>query len=631
MRRLNDLSLGIKLTLLLLLVLSLLLFSTVALLSVNTENLTTEVGSEQIAAEVNIIQSRLAEVKDEISLDINFLISDITFFQAVGRRDPASVSDIISRTNLVSGIYDVNIVDGDGNSLVRVGDERSDTAANATIEQALDGNRITTILITTPDSNADGAAVEVSIAEAAPIVSVTGNRLGAIQIHRQIDPEFLSFLTFDRARIYLNLIYDGRIIVQNTSDNPIPRNINLDSEAITSAGVGQTSFVDGLLTINTLPYAAAYIPLTFDEVATQAADPATDDAANAVVSPATMMILVELSELDSFQNTTLVNTIIVFIGLAILTVGLIYIIFYQIALKPIDRLRAITLTMTGGQYDQRIPVTTQDELGQLGLTFNTMAEAVQQREVSLQAARETAERSDHVKSAFLASMSHELRTPLNAVINFTKFVAKGSMGPVNEEQVETLNEVIDSARHLLNLINDVLDMSKIEAGSLTLFVEENINIVPLVESAVKTGKSLAKEKPIEFQVEIADDIPLIRGDRQRILQILLNITSNACKFTDKGYIRLDLSKNGKEEIVLGISDTGPGIAPEDLPAVFEAFKQTETGLRQAGGTGLGMPITKSLVEAHGGRIWIESTVGAGATFFVVLPIKSDSLETSLIM
>ncbi len=253
---------------------------------------------------------------------------------------------------------------------------------------------------------------------------------------------------------------------------------------------------------------------------------------------------------------------------------------------------------------------------------------LQQQVIETREARERAEQSDKVKSAFLASMSHELRTPLNAIINFTRYVAKGSMGPVNEQQSETLGEVVDSARQLLNLINDVLDMSKIEAGSLNLFVEDNVNIRSILDHLLSTGKILLVEKEVELQAEMPDDLPLIRGDRQRILQILLNILSNACKFTETGTINVSVVHVG-DEVIFSIRDTGPGIAAEDQAAVFQAFKQTVSGLRQGGGTGLGMPISKSLAEAHGGRLWLESELSKGSCFYVALPVKSAALAPSI--
>jgi signal transduction histidine kinase len=265
--------------------------------------------------------------------------------------------------------------------------------------------------------------------------------------------------------------------------------------------------------------------------------------------------------------------------------------------------------------------------------INTLAEQIavavcnSQLFAELGVALQQAERANAVKSSFLASMSHELRTPLNAVINFTKFVVKGVMGPINERQQQTLNTVISSAQHLLSLINDVLDMSKIESGALNLFVEDNVDLNEILKDATTTAQSLLDEKPVELRLEVRDELPLMVGDRQRLLQIMLNIVSNACKFTENGSITIRaFQENGHVE--LAVADTGPGIPIEDQPAVFEPFKQTETGLRQGGGTGLGMPISKSLVEAHGGSIRLESTPGQGTTFYVTLPVKSDKLTPS---
>ena len=244
-------------------------------------------------------------------------------------------------------------------------------------------------------------------------------------------------------------------------------------------------------------------------------------------------------------------------------------------------------------------------------------------------ARAKAERSDRVKSAFLASMSHELRTPLNSVINFTHFVIDGDAGEVNDKQIDLLQEVVHSAQHLLDLINDVLDISKIEAGSLNLFVEEDIDVCSILNSVTSMARSLLVDKPIDLQLEIDEDLPHIRGDQQRIFQILLNIMSNACKFTEEGHIIVSAYSAG-DKIVMSLQDSGPGIAFEDHTKIFEPFKQAKAGMRQgSGGTGLGLPIAKSLVEAHGGRLWLQSEPGKGATFYVSLPIKSEKLESLL--
>jgi signal transduction histidine kinase len=239
------------------------------------------------------------------------------------------------------------------------------------------------------------------------------------------------------------------------------------------------------------------------------------------------------------------------------------------------------------------------------------------------ASRQRAEESDRVKSAFLASMSHELRTPLNAIINFAKFMRRQVPGPLNEEQGQLITNIVDSGQHLLNLINDVLDMSKIESGALKLYIEPNLDLRDIVSNAVNYVQPIIAEKPVTLERTLPDALPAVSRDRRRLLQVFINIMSNACKFTEAGKVNVGAQvKNNR--VVISITDTGPGIAREDAEYVFTAFKQTDTGLRQGGGTGLGMPISKRLIEAHQGRIWFESEVGHGTTFFVELPLEAAS-------
>jgi signal transduction histidine kinase len=246
--------------------------------------------------------------------------------------------------------------------------------------------------------------------------------------------------------------------------------------------------------------------------------------------------------------------------------------------------------------------------------------------VSLEAAREQAERANRVKSMFLASVSHELRTPLNAIINLTKFVGLGMYGAVNDEQTDILGKVEARSKHLLKLINDVLDISKIESGSLELFVESGVRIDEIVGSAVDTAQSLLPGKPVKIVCEIEPDLPTLTGDGQRIQQIILNLLSNACKFTEEGQIQVRAYvENG--EIIISITDSGPGIAPDNHALIFEAFRQTKEGLRKGEGTGLGLPISRRLAEAHGGRVWVKSALGKGATFYVALPLETSLVPT----
>ena len=271
-----------------------------------------------------------------------------------------------------------------------------------------------------------------------------------------------------------------------------------------------------------------------------------------------------------------------------------------------------------------------DELRVLQTLAEQIAIAIRNAELYAQAqdARAEAERSNNVKSQFLAAMSHELRTPLNAIINFAKFVGKGYMGPVNEQQTDALNKVMSSANHLLNLINDVLDISKIESGALQLFVEDDVDLREELEAVRAAGQALLEEKPVELRLELPENLPLLTGDKQRIRQVMLNLVSNACKFTDKGHIIIKVQPQ-EDSVVLSVEDTGAGIAPGQYDRIFEVFRQTEVGLKHGQGTGLGLPISRRLAEAHGGRLWIASNLNKGSTFYVELPIRPPHLNVTV--
>ncbi|MCC6569497.1 MAG: hypothetical protein IT315_09685 [Anaerolineales bacterium] len=244
----------------------------------------------------------------------------------------------------------------------------------------------------------------------------------------------------------------------------------------------------------------------------------------------------------------------------------------------------------------------------------------------LEIAAQELKRTDLMKSRFLASMSHELRTPLNAIINFTQLISMGVAGPVTDEQTTMLNASLSSSRHLLQLINDVLDISKIQAGKLSLFSEADVNLNNEINAAVDMVQPLlqkqnaALEQPIRFIQDVDRDLPLTACDRRRFRQVLLNLLSNAVKFTEQGSITLSAKK--KEDVVMfAVMDTGPGIPLEMQAHIFEPFVQATSDIRHSQGTGLGLPISRSLVEAHGGELWVESNLGEGTTFFFTLPIR----------
>jgi len=235
---------------------------------------------------------------------------------------------------------------------------------------------------------------------------------------------------------------------------------------------------------------------------------------------------------------------------------------------------------------------------------------------------------DRVKSQFLANMSHELRTPLNSVIGFSRVILKGIDGPINETQAQDITAIYNSGMHLLNMINEILDMSKIEAGKMELQLVE-MNIADVITKAVETSSGLVKDKPLQLLTRIEPELPVIKCDEVRIEQVLANLISNAVKFTDKGTItigaELKTNNRNREEIMVTVADTGIGIAPDDQPKLFQQFSQVDDSpTRRTGGTGLGLSISRSLIELHGGTIGLlRSELGKGSTFYFTLPTSSE--------
>jgi signal transduction histidine kinase len=224
------------------------------------------------------------------------------------------------------------------------------------------------------------------------------------------------------------------------------------------------------------------------------------------------------------------------------------------------------------------------------------------------------------KSEFLANMSHELRTPLNAIIGFSEVLAERMFGDVNDKQAEYLQDILESGRHLLSLINDILDLSKIEAGHMEL-EPADFDLPSAIDNALTLVRERATRRGITLGCTIDEQLGLIRGDERKVKQILLNLLSNALKFTPEGG-RIDVGGRLDGEMAeVSVTDTGIGIAPTDQEAVFEEFRQVGAAERKAEGTGLGLALSRKFVELHGGRIWVQSEVGHGSTFTFTLPLN----------
>lgn len=237
---------------------------------------------------------------------------------------------------------------------------------------------------------------------------------------------------------------------------------------------------------------------------------------------------------------------------------------------------------------------------------------------------------DQLKSQFLANMSHELRTPLNSIIGFSRVILKGIDGPITEMQQQDLTAIYNSGQHLLGLINDILDLARIEAGKMELNFEE-VHLSEMVHSVFSTAKGLVKEKPIKLVEQVPVDMPTVRGDTMRVRQVLLNLISNASKFTDEGSITVETSvqraPDGRLEALVNVTDTGPGISQEGQEKLFKAFSQVDgSATRKSGGSGLGLSICANLVQLHGGRIGVTSREGVGSTFWFTIPLFKQPVE-----
>ncbi len=283
---------------------------------------------------------------------------------------------------------------------------------------------------------------------------------------------------------------------------------------------------------------------------------------------------------------------------------------------PIQRIGGRLAAIASGDFSGRVDVANRDELGTLATNVNRMNDELRRVYRELESA------SRH-KSEFLANMSHELRTPLNAIIGFSQVLRERMFGEINEKQREYLEDILSSGNHLLSLINDVLDLSKVEAGQIELEINR-FSLREALERGLVMVRERATKDGVQLVLELDPAAEVVEGDERRIRQVIFNLLSNAVKFTPPGG-RVELkSARHDGEVRVSVRDTGPGIAAEDQERIFEEFQQTEAGAGQREGTGLGLALSKRLVELHGGRIWVDSEPGEGSAFVFTLPSRAAS-------
>ncbi len=334
-----------------------------------------------------------------------------------------------------------------------------------------------------------------------------------------------------------------------------------------------------------------------------------------------------LGNLSEVAETTSSNSRTIFFATGALAL-VIMLWFMRYLRRHLGELNVGARIIGGGDLSHRIALQSRDELGELSQAFNSMAESLLQTRNKVEEARETAVRANQTKSAFLASMSHELRTPMNAIIGYTEMLIEDAEADGHKGYRDDLSKIHSAAAHLLSLINDVLDLSKIEAGKMVLYLER-FDVATLVRDVQTTVDPLAANNANTLSVELADDLGDMRADKTKVRQTLFNLLSNSLKFTKEGEVALTGRREdvaGAEWIVFEVTDTGIGMTAEQVAAVFDEFTQADASTSaEYGGTGLGLPISRKVCRMMGGDVTLASELGAGTTFTVRLPVQVQEL------
>ena len=341
-------------------------------------------------------------------------------------------------------------------------------------------------------------------------------------------------------------------------------------------------------------------------------------------------------------NTTTAALIFGLVGFFVLAGPALLFSMDRTIIKPLGEFTSTVQKMSSKNLSTRVKVVRNDEIGKLATSFNQMADNVEksyqelekahdeledkvkERTKLLEEAKETADIANRAKSDFLSGMSHELRTPLNAILGFSQVLQEQYFGKLNEKQHKYVTNVLGSGQHLLSLINDILDLSKIEAGKMEL-EPSTVMIKNLLESSMIIIKERAMKHRVELVMHTSKDLEdlEITADERRLKQTMYNLLSNAVKFTpDGGTITVEGNRDGNE-LIISVSDTGIGLTPEEREKVFGEFYQARSGTdNKTPGTGLGLPLTKRIIEMQGGRIWVESEgKDKGSKFVFTLPIS----------
>lgn len=687
MKAIKHLSIGLKLNIVLIVTFALLVISTTLITSNSVKRLALQVSDEHVKQEIERIQNRFLEAEQQLAADAQQLASDGALVNALDKQSRPAIEDVLAQRASFTSLSYIEVV-GTDQTVVAAWQEADLAGSDydRLVEAALADERSTTeTLINEQDEQIAYWLVSATpIYDEAE--QVVGALVGARKIDEQfvntlqLGSDTIQIALINNSRVLAHNL----LTVSETTDNiemldeaSIARGYQVIRDADGRAVI-ITNDAD-----STAGQASPYRP---EEVlSTLVADPAAEAALNGTVMvgkdfvqgsdgststrvgyaplmlsngeiPAAVAIMIPEDNLFEFQEVLLDNTIRVYTLFPLIVLGVLAIFAQQTIAHRLKKLRTVTAKMTSGDYSQRSTDDIMDEIGELAEAFNQMSTRVQMREGDLREladtlehqvqertaelrkqattllaanhelaqSRKQAEEASRLKNEFLATMSHELRTPLNAIIGFTQIILAGMTGDLNDEQREYHRRIFSNSQNLMGLINDILDLSKIEAGRLELVLAP-FNLRHWVNEINNQVSGLASQKSLALEIEVSPNLPEeLVGDADRIKQIMLNLLSNAIKFTEKGSVEVNINKLDATWLI-EVKDTGIGIPSHALEYIFDEFRQVDgSARRNYGGTGLGLAIVRNLARMMDGSVRVKSEVGKGSVFTVVLPLITVS-------
>ncbi|MEO1165160.1 MAG: ATP-binding protein, partial [Chloroflexota bacterium] len=614
-------------------VLLLVIGGSVVLLFVSFNQVAIVTGQNEAQNEIDFLQLRLDEIADNLLLTANQVANDQDIVITVTENDQQRLGTLALNIASITSANRVEIINADGDTLLS--SEEHNSGGDITNEEqllslALLGSEVVRVI----EDPVETEEHSLLLAVALPLIASDGEQVGALLVGRELNDEFWEFANFGRQSNHLALIYQGEVIAQTSiTDNQydfltVPEILN--PEHINQAQRGLI-YIDETIsfTDTNVPQLYAHMPVI------------VGGRISSVLA-----VAIDMQDFFALRNTVLRTLSISFIVLMVTTAGLLVFALRQSVIIPIRDMQSVVNAIMRGDYDQRIATTSKDEIGELGSAFNTMTQTILERQTDLAdlnstleqridertielkkardealAAQRIANENSRLKSEFLSTMSHELRTPLNAIEGFTSIMLGGMGIELSARAEDMVKRISSNSKRLLHLINDFLDLSRIESGRLEL-TKEPLSLERLARKWESEVGILAEEKQLGFAVNVSDDLPpMILGDEDALSKIAINLLSNAFKFTHEGQVTLDIQRVDAGW-TLAVTDTGIGIPSYAREYIFDEFRQVDgSSKRLYGGTGLGLALVQKLARAMGGNVILKSEVDEGSTFIVTLPLE----------